>query len=167
MKNLSHKFGGLVLDPLATVPYYSNAEFSSHDVLEFLLSVTGPASVRISSFSLSEISLRSFVRLLDGGLIMDLRCLLDLSVKRHRLGLLFFAANIQSNVALAKNHAKIILVENERYAWVVVGSANLNQNDKIEAGVASGSPEIYSYFSDAFNQSYEQGLKVTADEFNR
>jgi len=165
MKNLSHKFGGLLQDRYATVPYYSNSEFSSHNVLEYLLSLTGPSSVRISSFSLSETSLRSFVRLMEAGLITGLQCLLDLSVKRHRLGLLFFATNIESNVALAKNHAKIILVENDQYAWVVVGSANLNENDKLEAGIASGDPAIFGFFSGAFDSFYSNGLKVTSDEF--
>ncbi len=166
MKSLSEKFQPLIEDPSSTVPYYSVSEFSMHQLLEFLLSISGPATVRISSFSLSEVALRSFVRLMDNGTIMQLQCLLDLSVRRHRLGLLFFASNVVTGIALAKNHAKIILIENDTFHWVVVGSANLNENDKIEAGIVSGSAQLYMFFSKAFDTSYAAALKISQDDFN-
>lgn len=166
MKNLSERFQSLIEDPYSTVPYYSISEFSMHQLLEFLLSISGPAKVRVSSFSLSEVALRSFVRSLDNGMIIQLQCLLDLSVRRHRLGLLYFASNVVSGIALAKNHAKIILIENDSFHWVVVGSANLNENDKIEAGIVSGSGPLYMFFSKAFDASYSAALKISRDDFN-
>ncbi len=166
MKNLSEKFQQLIEDPDTTVPYYSVSEFSMHQLLEFLLSITGPASVRISSFSLSEVALRSFVKCIENGLMTRLNCLLDLSVKRHRVGLLYFASNVVTDIALAKNHAKIILIENDSFHWVVVGSANLNENDKIEAGIVSGSASLYMFFSNAFDLSFTSSLKISRHDFD-
>ena len=165
MKNLSERFQGLIEDPSSTVPYYSVSEFSMHQLLEFLLSVAGPSQVRVSSFSLSEVALRSFVRSMEAGLITRLHCLLDLSVRRHRLGLLYFASGIVTDIGLAKNHAKIILIHSAACQWVVVGSANLNENDKIEAGIVSGSPGLFSFFSGSFDASFDSALKVSRDEF--
>lgn len=167
MKNLSGKFSAFVEGKLITVPFYSDSEFSMHELLEFLLLHSGPARVSISSFSVSEIALRSFVRLCENGSITHLRCLLDISVRRHRLGLLFFAAHIVSEIGLAKNHAKIILIKNQACRWVVVGSANLNLNDKIEAGIVSRDPALVAFFDLHFDNSFSKSLKVTADEFNR
>lgn len=166
MKNLSEKFQALIEYPASTVPYYSVSEFSMHQLLEFLLSISGPANVRISSFSLSEVAMRSFVRCIDSGLITQLNCILDLSVRRHRIGLLYFASNVVTGIALAKNHAKIILIENDCFHWVVVGSANLNENDKIEAGIVSGSPSLYAFFSNAFDLSYSSALKISRNDFD-
>ena len=149
-----------------TLPFFSESEFSSHQLLEKLLVFTGPAHVCISSFSISEIALRSLHNLCETGQITSLRCLFDLTVKRHRMGLLFFASNFVSGIGLAKNHAKIILIHNNNYQIVVVGSANLNLNDKNEAGIISTDADLYSFFRIKFEECYGKSLKVSPDEFN-
>jgi len=166
MKNLSGRFEQLWEKQGSTVPYYSRAEFSMHELLEYLLSVSGPARIRLSTFSLSEIALRAMYRLVESGQVLGLECILDTTVKRHRLGLLYFASNIAATIALTKNHAKILLIENEQFRWVVVGSANMNMNDKIEAGIVSADPCIYASFSSWFDAEMEMcAHKISPDEF--
>lgn len=166
MKNLSEKFDGLGGNSPITIPYYSRAEFSMHELLEFLVWASGPARLRLSTFSLSEIALRTLYRLVDSKQITGLQCILDTTVKRHRLGLLYFASHITASIALTKNHAKILLLDNDTHRWVVVGSANMNLNDKIEAGIVSSDPVIYTRFSSWFDEEFKLcPHKISPDEF--
>lgn len=167
MKNLLQKLPFLAdLQTNSIYPFVSEAEFSMHHVLGELLKVTGKAEVKVSSFSISETALRSFYRLTEQGAISGLQCLLDISVKRHKLGLLFFANNTGIEVSLVKNHAKLILIKNTSWSVVIVGSANLQENDKNETGVICTRADIYEYFENYFSTWFKKGLIVTADEFN-
>lgn len=148
------------------IPYASEADFSTHELIEHLLKQTGPAAVRISSFSITEIAIRSFLRLRESGLITELTCLFDLTVKRHRLGILFFTSNIVNEVRLAKIHAKLIFIDNADWNLVVITSSNLNVNDKMEVGLVISNPEEYRFYSDCFDKWFDNALKIDPDEFN-
>jgi hypothetical protein len=166
MKNYPDKFSKLNPVVQNTVfPFVSEGTFSMHELLEFLLQKTGPASVRIMSFSITEVAIRTFSNLMDNGDIKTLECIFDLSVKRHRLGLLYFMNNVVTGVALTKNHSKIILIENNDWKIAVVGSANFNVNDKIEAGTISTRPEFYDFFTEHFTGWFSKGIIMTKDEF--
>jgi hypothetical protein len=167
MKNLSNKFGGIQeITWNVTFPFVSEGEFSMHELMEFLLEKTGPASVRVTSFSITEAAVRSFLHLMETGVIRHLDCLFDLSVKRHKLGLLYFVNNVASSIALAKCHAKLILIENREWKVSVVGSANFQVNDKIEAGVISTRPEFLQFYWSRFTLWFLKGILITQDEFN-
>jgi len=167
MKNLSDKFSGIQeITRDVTFPFASEGEFSMHELMEFLLEKTGPATVRVTSFSITEAAVRSFLHLMETGVILRLECLFDLSVKRHKLGLLYFVNNVASSIALAKCHAKLILIENRDWKISVVGSANFQVNDKIEAGVISTRPEFLQFYWSRFTLWFLKGISITRDEFN-
>jgi hypothetical protein len=156
----------LGLDRTATVPYYSEAEFSMHDLLESLIELTGTASVKVTSFSITEASIRAFHRLSEERKITDLKCIFDLSVRMHRIGLLFFALNVTTAIALTKIHAKIILVKNEKWELTVISSANFNVNDKIEAGIVTGCSDIYQFYAQKFEETFQKSVIVDQDVSN-
>ncbi|HSW68201.1 MAG TPA: hypothetical protein VLH16_06450 [Bacteroidales bacterium] len=167
MKNLLQKLPFLAsLEAGEIYPFVSEAEFSMHHVLEELLKITGKAEVKVSSFSISETALRSFYRLTEQGAVTGLQCLLDISVKRHKLGLLFFANNTGIEVSLVKNHAKLVLISNNEWKIAIIGSANLQENDKNETGMICTKTDIYEYYDAYFGAWFGKGLKIGADEFN-
>ena len=149
--------------PLATChgsiePFMHKGDWAIHEVLPSLLSTIGPASVRIATFSISEDSLRPLFFLSDEGMITDLTLLLDTTVKRHKLDLLLFASNITPSIRIDSCHAKLLLVENEKYKFGIIGSANLNQNHRWEAGFYFTAGSHYDYFFHMFNESYKDAL---------
>lgn len=167
MKNCLNKFEKLQsLEGNITFPYVSEGEFSQHQLLEFLLTRTGAAQVHIASFSITEVAIRSFLNLIEKEYISGLTCIFDLSVRRHRLGLLYFMNNVVNSIALTKNHSKLILIENLRWKVTVVSSANFNINDKIEAGIISTENRFYDFYYKQFKQWFNKGIIVTRDEFN-
>ncbi|HIY88261.1 MAG TPA: hypothetical protein H9824_06115 [Candidatus Bacteroides pullicola] len=139
-------------------PYMHKGEWAIHEVLPSLLSAMGVADVRIATFSVSEDSLRPLFFLRDEGQINRLTLLLDYTVKRHKLDLLLFAAGFTPDIRIDACHAKVLLVENDVHRFGIVGSANLNQNHRWEAGVWFTSGPMYDHFSKQFNAAYADAL---------
>lgn len=129
-------------------------EWAIHEVLPSLLSAIGPADIRIATFSISEDSLRPLFFLSEEKKITSLNMLLDTTVKRHKLDLLLFAANITPGIRIDSCHAKLLLVGNKKHQFGIVGSANLNQNHRWESGFYFTSGSHFDYFSETFNQAY-------------
>lgn len=138
-------------------------EWAIHEVLPTLLCAIGPASVRIATFSISEDSLRPLFFLTEEGKISSLKMLLDTTVKRHKIDLLLFAANISPEIRIDSCHAKVLLVENEQQHFGIVGSANLNQNHRWEAGFYFTAGAHYDFFSETFNQAYENAMNYAVN----
>lgn len=146
------------LCPGSIEPFMHKGEWAIHEVLPTLISAIGPASVKIATFSISEDSLRPLFFLTEDGKITVLQMLLDTTVKRHKIDLLLFAANISPEIRIDSCHAKVLLVENEQYKFGIVGSANLNQNHRWEAGFYFTAGKHYDYFAKEFDKSFENAM---------
>lgn len=146
------------LCPGSIEPFMHKGEWAIHEVLPTLISAIGPASVKIATFSISEDSLRPLFFLTEDGKITGLQMLLDTTVKRHKIDLLLFAANISPEIRIDSCHAKVLLVENEQYKFGIVGSANLNQNHRWEAGFYFTAGKHYDYFAKEFDKSFENAM---------
>ena len=148
------------------IPLASDGDWSMHHLLEYLMEKSGPAEVWISSFSITEVAVRTFLNLHEKGLIRELHCLFDFTVKHHKVGLLFFASNIVSEIAIDKCHAKLILIRNEKFTITVIASANFNINDKKEVAVIHFSQWFFDFYHQQLSQWIESGIKISAGEFN-
>lgn len=145
--------------PGSIEPFMHKGDWAIHEVLPSLLCEMGPAHVKIATFSISEDSLRPLFFLSDKRKVESLTLLLDTTVKRHKLDLLLFASNISPDIRIDSCHAKLLLVENDRYKFGITGSANLNQNHRWENGFYFTSGKHYDYFSEMFNQAYENAMR--------
>lgn len=148
------------------IPLASDGDWSMHHLLEYLLEKYGPAEVWVSSFSITEVAIRTFLNLQEKGLIQQLHCLFDFTVKRHKTGLLFFASHIVSEIAIDKCHAKLILIRSEKVTITVVASANFNINDKKEVAIIHFSQWFFEFYLNKLIQWMESGIKISANEFN-
>lgn len=142
-------------------PFMHKGEWAVHEVLPSLLSAIGPATVRIATFSVSEDSLRPLFFLREEGRIEKLTLLLDYTVKRHKLDMLLFAHGITPDIRIDACHAKVLLVESHAHRFGLVGSANLNQNHRWEAGVWFTAGDLYDYFSQQYEAAYAEALPYT------
>ena len=138
-----------------TIPYVHKGKWAIHELLPILLSHIGIATVKIATFNISEDSLRPLFFLVEDKKVKELKLLLDMNVKRHKLDMLLFANSITSNIRLSSTHMKVMLIENNKYKVGVVGSANMNNNPRYEAGFFFSNESHYKYFNDAFTQVYE------------
>ncbi len=138
-----------VLKPLADKPqqaYMSNL-LQVADILQWILDQTGPAAIKMTSFSISEEFLRRLYFIRQEGLVTDIDIVLDFKATNKTLILWPFIAQTVRNCYLASSHAKILLVGNDRWTVSVVMSQNLTRGNRFESGFISTSPEVFSTLS--------------------
>jgi hypothetical protein len=152
------------IDSSGTVePFIHKGEWAIHDVLPILLNRIGPAEVKIATFSISEDSLRPLFFLVESGMITKLTLLLDATVKRHKLDMLLFALNITPTIRIDNNHSKLLLVNNDTHAFGIVGSANLNQPRRIEAGIYFTAGKLFDFYNNAFDNYFNEAIPYELD----
>lgn len=155
---LKTEFGALYFDKGCC--YFSDGKWNLHDLLDYLLSLSGKADVLISSYSISETSVREFLRLKEEGCIKTLRVMLDLSVKSQKGSLLFFANNVADEIRLAANHSKIIVIEGETRCFTVLSSANFTVNPRYECGYITTDKDALEFFKTKLSQAFEKALPI-------
>lgn len=155
---LKNEFGALYFDKGCC--YFSDGKWNLHDLLDYLLSLSGKSDVLISSYSISEASVREFLRLKEEGCIKTLRVMLDLSVKSQKGSLLFFANNVADEIRLAANHSKIIIIEGETCYFTVLSSANFTVNPRYECGYITTDNDALEFFKTKLLQAFEKALPL-------
>lgn len=156
MKRLASEV--LPLRPLSgcVTQAYISQRMQVADLLEWILEQTGPADVRISSFSVSEEFLRRmyFIRQKKGA-VRSLEIVLDFKATNKTLILWPFIAQTVENCFLSSNHSKVMLVRGESLSVAVVMSQNLTRGNRFETACITADPEVYSAldkdFSDIVN----------------
>jgi hypothetical protein len=125
----------------------SEGKWSAIHLLKYLLSQCGRSKVLISSWSVSENSVRAMVELNQTNVITDLKCLFDHRVVLHTPGA-YEMARLNFAVKLSMVHAKITVVQGDTLSAVVIGSANYNDNRRIEVGIISTHPADVQFYAD-------------------
>lgn len=141
-------------------PFFSEGLWSMHDLMLYLVEITGPAEVWLSTFSISEAAVRAIHLALEDGYITNIHCLFDHTVSKHKLGLLYFTSNIATEVILTANHSKIMLIKNDRWKVSVVGSANMTPNPRKEAGVIFTTESTFDFYHAHLVKSIAEGIPV-------
>jgi hypothetical protein len=142
-------------------PFFSEGLWSMHDLMMFILEHTGPAEIWLSTFSISEASIRSLFMASEEGKVHGIHCLFDHTIPRNKLALLFFAHNVVSDISITANHSKILLIKNDDWKVSVVGSANMTPNPRKEAGVIFTLPEVFDQYHHHLVTAMAEGVKVT------
>lgn len=113
------------------------------DILQWILSQTGPANVRMTSFSISEEFLRRIFFIEKSGMVKSLDIVLDFKATNKTLVLWPFIAQTVRNCYLADNHSKILLVSNDTWRVAVVMSQNLTRGNRYESGFITTNPTVH------------------------
>ena len=121
------------LDRKSSQAYLNNA-LQVADILRWILGQTGPADIRMTSFSISEEFLRRIFFIGKEGLVRSLDIVLDFKATNKTLILWPFIAQTVDNCYLADNHSKILLVSNDTWKVAVVMSQNLTRGNSYESG---------------------------------
>lgn len=123
------------IEPDQIIQFSTGGQWSTHEMIEYILLKTGPARVCLSTWTITELPLRTLLSLHKRGLITELNCLFDHRIKERTPKAFQLAQAIVSNLKLTKVHAKVTVIENERWGVAIISSANLSRNPRIEAGV--------------------------------
>ena len=131
-----------------TIHYSSICEFSMHDLLFHILEQTGPAEVCFSTWSVSENAVRMIIDGMQSGKITKLKCLLDWRVRvRTPNSYEMLKYNI-ADIRLTGCHAKVTVIENEKWKIAIVTRSTYINNPRIEAGVICCDPVAAAFHKD-------------------
>jgi len=130
---LQEVFGTIGQDQI--LPFVSLGDWSTHDLLFFLLEQTGPARVYFTTWAISEYAIRQLYNLIEQGMILELKGIFDYRNGIRKPAELQFLEKISTDIKPAKCHAKVTVLVNDNWGISIVGSANYTRNPRIEAGV--------------------------------
>ena len=142
-----HQVFGKVIDG-QSVHYASLGDWSTHDLLFFLLEQTGPARVYFTTWAISEYAIRQLYQFIEHGLILELKGIFDYRNGIRKPAELQFLQKITTDIKAAKCHAKVTIIENDNWGISVVGSANYTRNPRIEAGVLCCDKTVAAFHRD-------------------
>ena len=142
-----HQVFGKVIDG-QSVHYASLGDWSTHDLLFFLLEQTGPARVYFTTWAISEYAIRQLYQFIEHGLILELKGIFDYRNGIRKPAELQFLQKITTDIKAAKCHAKVTVIENDNWGISVVGSANYTRNPRIEAGVLCCDKTVAAFHRD-------------------
>jgi hypothetical protein len=142
-KKLQEVFGPIGQDQIQ--PFVSLGDWSTHDLLFFLLEQTGPARVYFTTWAISEYAIRQLYNLIEQGMILELKGIFDYRNGIRKPAELQFLEKISTEIKPAKCHAKVTVLENDQWGISIVGSANYTRNPRIEAGVLFSLKEVAAF----------------------
>lgn len=135
-----------VLRPLKECPiqaYLSN-QLQVADVVDWCLAqMQGVATIRQTSFSISEEFIRRLYHLRRSGKVSDVQLLLDYKATNKTLRLWPFIVQTIDRCFLADNHSKLILLESEDSRVAIITSQNLTRGNRHECAIVTTVPEVF------------------------
>lgn len=150
------------IEPGKIIHYKTKGKWSTHQVLAYLLSVSGPAEVHLSTYTASEDPIRFIVQSLQQGLITDLHCIFDYRIRTYNAAAFQLIQANCSNIGLVKNHSKVLVVQNEKWQLTAITSSNLNNNARVEVGVLFTDPETAQFHRNWIKEEIDGANQRTA-----
>ncbi len=142
MKPLSPEYIGAYLD----------SGIQLYNLLEWILNQTGSAEITVITFSISEEFIRKVHQFRKMGLIAKITVLLDFKAIQKTENLIRFAENTFDEIYYAKTHAKILLVQSNKFRVCVIGSQNATRGNREECELVTTDPVIYENLSNSIQR---------------
>lgn len=125
--------------------YSTGGQWSTHELLQYLFTITGPADLYISTWAMTEEPVRALIDLKNKKLIRSIHCLFDYKIKEQKSKAFLLAESNFDSITLAKCHAKVSVIRNETWGLTVFGSANHTRNPRIERGCICTDPKAADF----------------------
>lgn len=132
---------------------FTMGQFSLIDILKAVIEEIGPAEVSVSTWTLGKADCTELLKLLKNGSFKNFRLLID-STFQKRLPAITEEIRAQfgnENVIITRNHAKLLLIKNDRFHIYCETSMNLNFNPRMETISLRDDKPLYDFFDNALN----------------
>lgn len=154
-KFIEENYYAIDLKKTATWFFANPARSALHDIISIIVRQTGPAHVFASSMGISPQAARAMLQLNEMKYFKSVKLLFNYA-KKHSYYPGFNLVSEVFNVKHANIHAKIAIIENEKYKVCFMGSFNMSQCNNIEAGCISTDPVVFNYYKKVLNDVFEQ-----------
>lgn len=126
----------------------TNGQFSLVDIVEHLLTQTGPADVTIATWTMGVYDAEQAYGFVRNKLIKSIRFVLDPSMftRRPELAAVLVQGFGVDAFRAVNSHAKFATIRGDRLAVAVRSSMNLNRNDRLESFDVTACPDMTAFF---------------------
>ena len=126
----------------------SHGTWSSHHLLRQILEQYGPATLIMTTWSMSEPAVKEVLRMVDEKLITDITALFDIRTPTSAPEAVQLAQANIAKCSLGRVHAKMLVLHGDGYSVSITTSANLTTNRKVERYVVTFNDEIADFDRD-------------------
>lgn len=145
------------LEPGMELFGFSKGQFSIIQLICACLSQTGPADVTVATWTAAKKEIHSADRLVKSKAIRSLRWLVDFSFPRRQPQ---FAAMLREYfgdgcIRVTKNHAKFVLIRNDKWNLVLRTSMNMNSNPRFENFEISDDREMADFLEKVVREVFD------------
>jgi hypothetical protein len=140
--------------PGQSCAFVTHGAWCNVSLLEHLLAYSGPAAVLLTTWSISADAITRIHAWQQERLITDLHVLFDSGTNDRKPDLHQLATGCFSNLKTTQIHGKLMVVTNDHYNFVVVGSANLTKNPRIETGMVIHNKDVAGFYKNWFMEVY-------------
>lgn len=123
------------LKPGTNIHFVSEVDWSNHELIAHLLTITGPANIWFTTFALSEAAARILLKLKQNNQILEMTALVDFRAQNRHPEAYHLAKSLMANIRQYPNHSKVTVIENNDWQIVINSSANFTNNMRIESGI--------------------------------
>ena len=132
--------------------YASDGKVSSYQLINYFLDkFNQPAAVYITTWGFTETALRQLAIRKQSGQIEKLYFLFSSKTKINKANEFQLATSIATKYKIHPCHAKIYLIKTQDHQVSIITSGNLNRNNKLEAGVITGSKDVFHGYEQFLN----------------
>lgn len=139
----------------------SEGEWSLHELILHLFGRIGPASLRLSSWGLTEKPLKSILDLVLDGTAREPKLLLDHRVKLQSAAAYQLLLASGLDIRLAQNHSKVVVMRNADWGLSLVTSSNLTRNPRLEFYVVFSSLHLADSLAEWFDRVHANATPLT------
>jgi hypothetical protein len=122
------------LMPGQNIEYVSMADWSTHELVFWVLNQIGPAEMVMATWSMTETAARQLVEARLANVLTSVHCLFDYRIKVRYPEVCAYVKEHFEAVTVAHCHAKVTVLQNDTWAVVINASSNYTNNVRIESG---------------------------------
>lgn len=149
-----------ILKSLSLYPLqaYLTDKVQLFNIVEEVLNQTGPATLMITSFSISEEFIRSMYKMKQKGLVINSGLIIDTRATVKIARIMPFACNVFDQIYLSNNHSKVLLIRNDSFNVSVCTSQNQTRGNRNESGMITTDKIIYTQYEESINEIIKNGI---------
>jgi len=127
------------------IHFSTTGNWSLHDLVAYLLTLTGKADIYFSTWSIREEPVWSMIHWKQSEAVGSIQCLLDHRAPQRDHQTVMLCQDNFDRVAFAKCHAKVTVLVGEKMTIAINGSQNYTRNPRIECGVISTDESVCNF----------------------
>ena len=143
-----------------TIFFVTAGSWAMHDLLHYVLNITGPAEVKCFTWAVSIPGAQEIIKMISSGLITKCDFMAHYLMRKMCAEAMAMLQNHCHKCVGACNHSKGFILKNDRWRVSCIASANYSNNPTIEGGALTTNPDVY-----AMNEKWLNPIFENEDDF--